>query len=155
VTACGSYFHNGCKAMLHLTRSAWMFVAGIVVAAVIYESGIYYVRSLDRDEGASWNACIADAASAGKDIASMPSSGDKDIDATMAEMRAGNAVAHAQAGCDADDRLVRKDILHTERQFKFVAAVVAILGALPWGWYFLLRRIVELRAAIRGGRPGG
>ncbi len=35
------------------------------------------------------------------------------------------------------------------------AAVIAILGALPWAWYFLLRRIAELRAAISGDPPSG
>jgi hypothetical protein len=34
-----------------------------------------------------------------------------------------------------------------------VAAIIAILGALPWAWYFLLRRIAELRAAISGHPP--
>jgi hypothetical protein len=35
------------------------------------------------------------------------------------------------------------------------AAVIAILGALPWAWYFLLRRIAELRAAVSGNPPSG
>jgi hypothetical protein len=33
-----------------------------------------------------------------------------------------------------------------------VALAVFVLGALPWAWYALLRRIGELRAAI-GGKP--
>ena len=32
------------------------------------------------------------------------------------------------------------------------AWVIGTLGVLPWAWYFLLRRIAELRAAI-GGKP--
>ena len=36
---------------------------------------------------------------------------------------------------------------------RVAAAIVAILGALPWAWYFLLRRVTELSAAIRGNRP--
>lgn len=30
-----------------------------------------------------------------------------------------------------------------------VAAIVLVLSALPWRWYFILRRICELREAIR------
>ena len=36
-----------------------------------------------------------------------------------------------------------------------IAFVVFVLGALPWAWYFLLRRIAELRAAISGNPPTG
>jgi len=31
-----------------------------------------------------------------------------------------------------------------------LAAIVFIISAVPWGWYFLLRRIRELRDAIAG-----
>jgi hypothetical protein len=34
-----------------------------------------------------------------------------------------------------------------------VAVPVALVCALPWLWYFLLRRIAELRDAIAGKRP--
>jgi hypothetical protein len=36
-----------------------------------------------------------------------------------------------------------------------VAFVVLCLSALPWAWYFLLRRIAELRSAIGGDPPQG
>jgi hypothetical protein len=32
------------------------------------------------------------------------------------------------------------------------AAALVVLGFLPWGWYFLLARVRELAAAIRGER---
>jgi len=34
------------------------------------------------------------------------------------------------------------------RWTKALALTVAVLGCLPWCWYFLLRRIAQLRAAI-------
>ena len=43
----------------------------------------------------------------------------------------------------------------SEKWPRVAAAIVAILGALPWAWYFLLRRIAELRAAIGGKPPAG
>lgn len=53
---------------------------------------------------------------------------------------------------------VRKDIIRTKRRldawqsipFGLAAAGVAALCGLPWLWYFLLARIRELSAAIRG-----
>jgi hypothetical protein len=38
---------------------------------------------------------------------------------------------------------------------KLAAPTIAVLGALPWTWYFLLRRVAELRAAIGGQPPSG
>lgn len=35
----------------------------------------------------------------------------------------------------------------------FWAGVVAVLSAIPWAWYFLLRRISELRSAFAGNPP--
>lgn len=32
----------------------------------------------------------------------------------------------------------------------FLAAAIALISAMPWGWYFFLRRVSELRDAIVG-----
>lgn len=143
------------NATSRVTRPTWLLLAGLALGAVVYEIGVYYVRGLDRDENASWKACIAEAASAGNSVVVAPNliTGDKDIDATTLEMHRGNAVMNAQSLCNSGDRLIRQGIIRTDRQFRFWAAVAAILGALPWAWYFLLRRIVELRAAMRGVKP--
>ena len=44
----------------------------------------------------------------------------------------------------------QKDVLKSEDWFLPVAIVVLVISALPWLWYFLLRRIRELRDAILG-----
>jgi hypothetical protein len=35
------------------------------------------------------------------------------------------------------------------------AAILAIASAVPWFWYFMLRRLAEVRAAIGGNPPDG
>lgn len=35
----------------------------------------------------------------------------------------------------------------------FWAGVVAALSAIPWAWYFLLRRLGEIRSALAGNPP--
>lgn len=55
---------------------------------------------------------------------------------------------------------VHAEILNTHRKAEaskrwpvIGALIVAGLGAIPWFWYFLLRRIAELRLAISGRPP--
>lgn len=36
-----------------------------------------------------------------------------------------------------------------------LAVIIAVLAVIPWLWYFLLRRVVELRNAIGGRSPDG
>jgi hypothetical protein len=36
---------------------------------------------------------------------------------------------------------------------KQVALILVCVGLMPWAWYFLLRRIAELRGAITGKPP--
>ena len=45
-----------------------------------------------------------------------------------------------------------RDKLQTEN-WSILAAGLLVISAVPWLWYFLLRRIGELRAAIRGNPP--
>jgi hypothetical protein len=62
-----------------------------------------------------------------------------------------------------DVRWVYADLLAADRAvaearsvpFRLAALAIAVVSALPWGWYFLLRRIAELRAAIGGNPPAG
>jgi hypothetical protein len=58
---------------------------------------------------------------------------------------------------------VQRDIANAYREAwtpvpewpKPVALVLVAFGLAPWAWYFLLRRIAELRAAIGGNPPAG
>jgi hypothetical protein len=62
-----------------------------------------------------------------------------------------------------DVRWMYADLLTADRAaaearsipFRFVALLIAVVSVLPAAWYFLLRRIAELRAAIGGDPPAG
>jgi hypothetical protein len=44
----------------------------------------------------------------------------------------------------------QRDVSSSEGWYFGVAAAILILAGIPWSWYFLLRRIRELRDAISG-----
>lgn len=53
-------------------------------------------------------------------------------------------------GIQAKVVAAQKDVFGSEKWFLPVAIVLLVMSALPWFWYFLLRRIRELRDAILG-----
>jgi hypothetical protein len=60
---------------------------------------------------------------------------------------------HPTAGLmEASDNiyLAAYDAQHSRRWPKLTALAIVIAGCLPWTWYFLLRRLAEVRAAIGG-----
>lgn len=71
--------------------------------------------------------------------------------------------------CDAATLIELGDTTGTQRQIvdahwatsaakdqpAFFASLIAGLSLIPWAWYFLLRRLAELRSALSGKAPNG
>ena len=57
---------------------------------------------------------------------------------------------HALPAIDVQHQLVaaQQDVLRVERAVLPLAAVTCVFLALPWTWYFLLRRLREVASAI-------
>jgi hypothetical protein len=58
-------------------------------------------------------------------------------------------------GDQADIASASRDAQESRTWPRLLAVAVLCLSAVPWLWYFLLRRIAELRAAIGGNPPAG
>jgi hypothetical protein len=173
---------------LHLKRSTWTLVGGLVAAGVVLAAGSMNANRLqeialqagicdmpvptkeDLEAMAKTKPFDADAYLAEQikkktayDKAALArwlaagnkSTGNPEVDALLAESDDGKAEANRIADCRAKVGKVPDDaaISRSKRWPMQAAAVIAILGALPWAWYFLLRRIAELRAAFGGNPP--
>jgi len=139
-----------------MTRSVWSLIFGLVLAALAYTAGTFYVSGLDGQRRARYQDCMSDASTAGRDLpATWPLTGDSAIDADMAEMHRGTAVSNAQGDCSHMDVLWFESIARDKARLRLASMLIGFLGACPVAWYFLLRRIAELRAAIAGNPPGG
>ena len=159
----------------------WILVIGLAAAAVVLAAGAMNTHRLqDRAEWAS----ICDLPPPPKNHADIDvldswlqagnvSTGDPDADAVLAKsgIKTHDAVG-AGLAARAAGLTVRNPVEECYAKYghvpdaeaalraskswpPVVAAVIAVLSALPWLWYFLLRRIAELRAAIGGKPPSG
>lgn len=135
---------------MELRRSTWMFVGGLTLGAVVLMLGTLNARRLEQEQFKARALCEA------KPAVSEQTPLTKGVDPEIAALFAESDQVNAVKTCYANQHAPTDDaIAVTARRGWFVAAIVAILGALPWAWYFLLRRIAELRAAIGGNPPKG
>jgi hypothetical protein len=129
-----------------------IFIIGLVSAGLVWTAGTLNTRRLTRHEAAleiqckqstkppfgfvpdcDWKTLVSDSA---------PSTGiDPDI-----------AAAFAPVGIQADIVKAHQAVAASEAWPIPAALVLLGIGATPWLWYFLLRRIAELRSAM-GGKP--
>lgn len=160
---------------LHLQRWTWIAVGGLIAAGVVLAAGVMNANRLqemalradicdlpvptkeDVEAIATKKPFDPDAYLQDRLGAGNKSTIDPDIAAAFAEKDAEKAEAKRIADCRAKVGKVpdAAAISRSKRWPMRGAAVIAILGALPWAWYFLLRRVAELRAAIGGKPPSG
>ncbi len=82
------------------------------------------------------------------DLPAPPYTGNCDVDALMGA-NFNDALKTYQT-----DLVEAREAANTSREWPLpISIIVLAAAALPWLWYFLLRRIAELRAAISGKPP--
>jgi len=168
-----------------MTRSVRILIAGFPVAFVVLVSGLSVASRFEHKAAAAGvcdlpvpaeedtQASTGDTvtpAEAGAHLqeemkavvarwlaAGNKSTGDPDADIVLAETEAKKADAKRIADCRARIGKVpdEAEIRAVKRWSRTASAIIAILCAIPWMWYFLLRRVSELRAAIAGMPPNG
>jgi len=117
---------------LRVKRSTWILVGGLAAAGVLLAVGAMHSNYLRAQ-------CKLLAPQASAEHWAPPPEEMDDVIACYKEHGVGGGAASS-----------------THEHWSHVsAAVIGILGALPWAWYFLLRRIAELRAAFSGNPPAG
>ena len=107
-------------------------LVGVVAAGLVFAAGKWNTQRLDRNAEDVLNQCYESAK------------------AQPAELLIPSVTV-----CDENYPAALASIQSTDKWSRVSAIVIALLGALPLAWYFLLRRISELGAAFRGNRPAG
>jgi len=77
------------------------------------------------------------------------------VDSTdVAAMNREAARLNAIGECMSKQAVPTAEAYHDAGFWYFLAApAIALAGVLPWAWYFLLRRVAELRASVAGKPP--
>jgi hypothetical protein len=146
-------------------RSTWILLVGLIAAGAVLAAGALNTARLQEQQSRARAACesphaatsaASSSSGATGEASSDPtlrffesggkSTGDPDMDAVLAATE-----CYAKLGYAPDDGAISAAKLWPG----LAAAIIAILSALPCFWYFLLRRIAELRAAIGGNPPPG
>jgi uncharacterized membrane protein len=113
-----------------MRRSISILVAGVVAAGLVLATGKWNTHRLEHNAEEGLNKCYA-----------------------WAQAKPTELQIPSVTVCDEGWSAVQVGARSSEKWSRVTAAVIAVLGALPWAWYFLLRRIAELRAAIGGNPP--
>jgi hypothetical protein len=140
--------------MLRMRRSTWVAIAGLTAAGAVLALGPINTWWLEQRTARLQTQCEAENA---KRIAEQKAHPSED------------GWEYVGMACDPRQLTdvtvpgVQRDIADAYRQAwtprpewpKPVALALIVLGLAPWAWYFLLRRIAELRSAIGGNPPVG
>jgi hypothetical protein len=122
-----------------------ILLGGIVCAGMIASGQMFYNRSLENKVNQLKAECIAE------DMAEREKTPGKGQTVCDAEELEGVVEVKGQ-GVQAKLVYAYRDLQREKSSSRFFlfAAVVVGVSALPWLWYFLLRRIRELRDVIVG-----
>lgn len=131
-----------------MDKTTKILIAGLALGGAVVTGGLVNTHRLEIKVEELRSACIAE----GEKEARVPGSY-----AALAAQYGG------KKSCDPDQsaenpyeglpaKLVAayQDVIDSRNQFLPIAVGLFLLSALPWCWYFLLRRIRELREAILG-----
>jgi hypothetical protein len=148
-----------------LKRSTWILVVGLLTAGATLGAGALTARHLETQQFKQRLACekAGESQSAKAPTGELipdsarPNHPTADYDPDIAAAFADEIRAKRLAACEAKLGHVPDDaeIARWQQSARVAALVIAILCTLPSAWYFLLRRIAELRAAIGGTPPAG
>lgn len=118
-----------------------MLLAGIGCATIISVASYANIQRLESKLGRLEAQCVEE--------------GEKDT-SEWAEFKlvceAGELMSSGITSVGIQVQIVKtqEEIWSSSEWLFFLAALVLLLSAIPWAWYFLLRRIRELRDAITG-----
>jgi hypothetical protein len=128
-----------------MDKSIKILLSGIVCAGIIASGQIFYNRSLENKLNQLKAECIAE------DIAEKEKTPGSRFQ-LICDPEELEGVEVKGEGVQAKLVSTYRDLHREESSSRFFLVAAAIMGvsALPWLWYFLLRRIRELRDVIVG-----
>jgi hypothetical protein len=137
-------------------RSTWILLAGLAAAGIVLAASAVHVGGLKRQQAVTIKACDLAIARRREVAGTYGHEGQEGYFVPENDPR-GAELARAEADCNDKMNHTPDDaeVAHVAGLFRLIAAIIAVLGALPWVWYFLLRRVAELRAAAGGNPPTG
>src|SRR5260370_14028948 len=144
-----------------MTRSVRMLIVGFAVAGCVLATAATNTYRLRRDADKAQARCALLLAR----VEAGQSTGDPEMDAALTQPsphQRSYTMDEMQRMVTPTGRCVEKlgapdamAISNSVTWPRLAAAVIGILGALPWTWYFLLPRIAAVRAASTGNPPPG
>jgi hypothetical protein len=139
--------------------STKMLVGGIVAAPLVYAGGAVNTARLERRESRLERTCEElHLAAKARDAAAAARGEWRSVDDFL---KAGmpcqpsslSEVRDPLDGIEADVISASREARESRTWPATVALVVLLVGAAPWLWYFLLRRVAEMRGALGGSPP--
>jgi hypothetical protein len=132
-----------------LDRSTKILIGGIFAGALTYGVGELNTHRLEEKVRQLQQTCIAEQKAEGKNQGAL---------SALASMFTGKptcdpvelAASNSYSGVQAELAAAERDRQGWSSWPPIAAMAVAIVSCLPWLWYFILRRIRELREAIVG-----
>jgi hypothetical protein len=141
-----------------MKKPSVFLVAGLASAALLWIAGTLYTRSLTRHEAELETQCRNSAPAQGEpDVGFVPFCDWKSIQGSYATTPGrvydpDVLAAYAPVGVQREILDAHQAVVASKAWPLPAVLTLFAVGVIPWLWYFLLRRIAELRAAI-GGKP--
>lgn len=128
-----------------MKRSTSILVGGLSLAALVAGASAFVRHQHSTREAGLIAACERESNSSSAD----PFPGKLVCDPT----ELGSLIADSpHVGVQAEIVAAHEAVQGAE-EWNIIAALMAVVSAVPWAWYFLLRRISELRSAVAGNPP--
>jgi hypothetical protein len=132
-----------------LDKPAKILISGIFVGALIYGLGEMNTHRLERRVQELQRACVAETEAEAKKQGAL---------SALASIFSGKTLcdpvelarSDGYTGIQGQLAAAQRDVLRWASWPQIAGIAVPLLCCLPWLWYFLLRRIRELREAILG-----
>jgi hypothetical protein len=130
-----------------LEQSARILIGGIFAGALIYGLGVMNTARLQRRVQELQKACVAETEAKKRDtLSALASIFSRKMTCDPVEL----ATSDTYPGIQGQLAAAERDVLRWDNWPQISGIAIAILGTLPWLWYFFLRRIREFREALLG-----
>jgi hypothetical protein len=132
-----------------LDQSAKILIGGIFAGSLIYGLGVMNTARLQRRVQELQKACVAETEAQAKKqstLSALAGIFSRKMTCDPVEL----ATSDTYPGIQGQLAAAERDVLRWDSWPQKSGIAIAILGTLPWFWYFFLRRIREFREALLG-----